>query len=147
MVAALTSNPDAALKALADVTILTVVGPEVIAGSSRMKSGTAQKLVLNMLSTAVMVRLGRVLSNCMINVQLTNQKLRERAQGILVQLTGASPATAARALKDSGHSLPVALLMVVKRITRKEADLEFQQGVSLAHVLREAMELNRRVIR
>ena len=97
MVAALTSNPDAALKALADVTILTVVGPEVIAGSSRMKSGTAQKLVLNMLSTAVMVRLGRVLSNCMINVQLTNQKLRERAQGILVQLTGASPATAARA--------------------------------------------------
>lgn len=147
-VAALTSNPDAPLEALADVTILTVVGPEVIAGSSRMKSGTAQKLALNMLSTATMVRLGCVLSNRMINVQLTNQKLRERAQGILVQLTGASPAAAASALKDSGRSLPVALLMVVKKITRQEAVLELhQQGKSLAQVLREAMEVNHRVIR
>ena len=81
----LTCNPEAPLKALADVTIIPVVGPEVIAGSSRMKAGTAQKLVLNMLSTATMVRLGRVLSNSMINVQLTNQKLWKRAEGILMQ--------------------------------------------------------------
>ena len=84
-VVGLTCNPEAPLKALADVTIIPVVGPEVIAGSSRMKAGTAQKLVLNMLSTATMVRLGRVLSNSMINVQLTNQKLWKRAEGILMQ--------------------------------------------------------------
>ena len=80
------------MAALADVTICPVVGPEVIAGSSRMKAGTAQKLVLNMLSTATMVRLGRVLSNSMINVQLTNQKLWKRAEGILMEFTGASQA-------------------------------------------------------
>ena len=84
-VVGLTCNPEAPLKALADVTIIPVVGPEVIAGSSRMKAGTAQKLVLNMLSTATMVRLGRVLSKQMINVQLTNQKLWKRAEGILMQ--------------------------------------------------------------
>ena len=120
-VVGLTCNPEAPLKALADVTIIPVVGPEVIAGSSRMKAGTAQKLVLNMLSTATMVRLGRVLSNSMINVQLTNQKLWKRAEGILIKLTGASQATAAKALKDSGRSLPVALLMVLKKIPRSEA--------------------------
>ena len=92
-VVGLTCNPEAPLKALADVTIIPVVGPEVIAGSSRMKAGTAQKLVLNMLSTATMVRLGRVLSNSMINVQLTNQKLWKRAEGILMKLTGASQAS------------------------------------------------------
>ena len=71
---------EAPLKALlADVTITAVVGPEVIAGSSRMKAGTAQKLVLNMLSTATMVRLGRVLSGWMVNVQMNNEKLRSGA--------------------------------------------------------------------
>ena len=76
----LSCNPEAPLRHLADVTIIPVVGPEVIAGSSRMKAGTAQKLVLNMLSTATMVRLGNVLSGRMINVQPTNQKLWERAE-------------------------------------------------------------------
>jgi len=66
-----------------------------------MKAGTAQKLALNMLSTATMVRLGRVLSSSMINVQLTNQKLRERAEGIVIKFTGASRAAAAKALEDS----------------------------------------------
>ena len=139
-VVGLTCNPEAPLKALADVTIIPVVGPEVIAGSSRMKAGTAQKLVLNMLSTATMVRLGRVLSNSMINVQLTNQKLWKRAEGILIKLTGASQAAAAKALKDSGRSLPVALLMVLKKIPRAEAARQLQEGPSVAAVLREAME-------
>ena len=139
-VVGLTCNPDAPLKALADVTIIPVVGPEVIAGSSRMKAGTAQKLVLNMLSTATMVRLGRVLSNRMINVQLTNQKLWKRAEGILVKLTGASEAAAAKALKDSRRNLPVALLMVLKKIPRAEAARRLQGGASVAKVLREAME-------
>jgi N-acetylmuramic acid 6-phosphate etherase len=117
-VVGLTCNPEAPLKALADVTIIPVVGPEVVAGPSRMKAGTAQKLVLNMLSTAAMVRLGRVFSSCMVNVQMTNQKLWKRAEG----------------------SLPVALLMVLKKVTRSEAARQLQEGPSVAAVLRKAIE-------
>ena len=117
----LTANPAAPMKPLADVFIAPVVGPEVIAGSSRMKAGTAQKLVLNMLSTATMVRLGRVFSHWMINVQLTNRKLRERGQRILISATGASPTRAAQTLKAAGGNLPVALLMLHKGIKRDEA--------------------------
>ena len=139
-VVGLTCNPAAPLKTYADVTIIPVVGPEVIAGSSRMKAGTAQKLVLNMLSTATMVRLGRVLSNRMVHVQLSNQKLRKRAERILMNLAGASKAEAEKALKDSGRSLPAALLMVMKKISKSAAVAQLQEGASVAEVLREAME-------
>lgn len=138
-VAGLTCNPQAPLKALADVTIIPVVGPEVVAGSSRMKAGTAQKLVLNMLSTATMVRLGRVLSGSMINVQLTNQKLWKRAAKILREFTPLTEAEANKALKDSGRSLPVAMLMALKKISRAEAVRELREATSFAEVLREAM--------
>jgi N-acetylmuramic acid 6-phosphate etherase len=104
-----------------------------------MKAGTAQKLVLNMLSTATMVRLGNVLSGSMIKVQPTNQKLWKRAEGILIEFTGASKATVAKALKDSQRNLPVALLMVSKKITRLEAARLLREGTSVAAVLREAM--------
>jgi N-acetylmuramic acid 6-phosphate etherase len=93
-----------------------------------------------MLSTATMVRLGRVLSNSMINVQLSNQKLWKRAEGIVMQLTGVSPAEAAKALKDSRRNLPVALLMVLKKLPRAEAARQIQEASSVAAVLREAME-------
>jgi N-acetylmuramic acid 6-phosphate etherase len=139
-VVAVTSNPEAPMKAFADIVILPVVGPEVIAGSTRMKAGTAQKLVLNMLSTATMVRLGRVLSNWMVHVQLTNRKLWERAQQILVRLAGVSEAAAVKVLKDSGRNVPVALLMVLKKITMTEAARQLQQGPSVAQVLRAALE-------
>jgi N-acetylmuramic acid 6-phosphate etherase len=139
-VVGLACNPEAPLKALAEVSIIPVVGPEVVSGSTRMKAGTAQKLVLNMLSTATMVRLGRVLSNKMINVQLTNQKLWKRAEGILRQLTGVSQGAAAKALKDAGRSLPVALLMTLKKTTRTEAARRLQVGPSVAKVLRQAIE-------
>jgi N-acetylmuramic acid 6-phosphate etherase len=137
---ALTCNPEAPMAALADIVICPVVGPEVIAGSSRMKAGTAQKLVLNMLSTATMVRMGRVLSNRMINVQLTNQKLWNRAEGILMNLTGAGKAEAGKALKDSRRNLPVALLMVLKKIPRSKAASQLQEGPSVAAVLRQAIK-------
>jgi len=132
----LTVNPAAPMKPLADVFIAPVVGPEVIAGSSRMKAGTAEKLVLNMLSTATMVRLGRVLSCWMINVQLTNRKLRERGQRILSRATGVSPTRAARTLKAAGGSLPVALLMLHKGIKRDEAQQLLTRGKNLAAALR-----------
>jgi len=132
----LTVNPAAPMKSLADVFIAPVVGPEVVAGSSRMKAGTAQKLVLNMLSTATMVRLGRVFSNWMINVQLTNKKLRRRGQQILTKATGASPARAARTLTATGGNLPVALLMLKQGITRDEAAKLLAGGKSIASLIR-----------
>ena len=134
----LTCNPHAPLKRLADVPVIPVVGPEVIAGSSRMKAGTAQKLVLNMLSTTSMVRLGRVLSNFMVNVQLTNRKLRQRGLDILGRATGSSPREAAAALRYSGGQLPVALLMLAKKIRKAEAVRLLASGKTTASVLRSA---------
>ena len=132
----ITVNPAAPMKLLADAFIAPVVGPEVLTGSSRMKAGTAQKLVLNMLSTTTMARLGRVFSNWMINVQLTNQKLRERGQRILTRVTGASPTRAARTLTAAGGSLPVAVLMLHKGIKRDEAQQLLTKGKSIATALR-----------
>ena len=85
------------------------------------RQGTAPKLVLNMLSTATMVRLGRVFSHWMIHVQMTNAKLQKRGREILAKATGATPATAARALEESGRNLPVALLMLRKGISKEDA--------------------------
>jgi N-acetylmuramic acid 6-phosphate etherase len=135
----LTANPAAPMKLLADVFIAPVVGPEVIAGSSRMKAGTAQKLVLNMLSTATMVRLGRAFSYWMIKVQSSNRKLRERGQRILVSATGASPTRAAQTLKAAGGNLPVALLMLHKGIKRDEALKLLTRGKNIAAALRTSL--------
>jgi N-acetylmuramic acid 6-phosphate etherase len=132
----LTVNPAAPMKPLANVFIAPVVGPEVLTGSSRMKAGTAQKLVLNMLSTTVMVRLGRVFSSWMVNMRLTNRKLRERGQRILTRSTGATPARAARTLRAAGGNLPLALLMLHRRIKRDEAQRLLATGKSLASLLR-----------
>lgn len=136
----LTANPEAEASSFAMVTIGPVVGPEVIAGSTRMKAGTAQKLVLNMISTGTMVRLGRVFSNLMIQVQLTNAKLRKRAEGILVQSTGATVAQAREALEDSGMSLPVAMLMLASGLNREKAAALLKSGPSASEVLRRALK-------
>lgn len=131
-------NPDALMKRIADVTIAPVVGPEVISGSTRMKAGTAQKLVLNMLSTASMVRLGRVLSNWMVNAQLKNEKLRRRGQAILGQAAHVSPSVAARVLERSGGNLPAALLMLWKKIPKREALQILGNARNTASILRAA---------
>lgn len=107
-----TGNRQAPIRSLARITIAPDPGPEVIAGSTRMKAGTAQKLVLNLLSTAVMVRLGHVYDNWMINVALKSQKLRRRGLRILQEATGATPSAAEHALRQAGHDLRVALLML-----------------------------------
>jgi N-acetylmuramic acid 6-phosphate etherase len=135
---ALTSNLHAPMSREADVAIVPVTGPEVVAGSTRMKAGTAQKLVLNMLSTACMVRLGRVFSNWMINVQLTNSKLRRRAERILQEATGASPRKVARALDAAAGKLPVALLILWTSATPRRAMAMLDRGPSIAAVLRQA---------
>jgi N-acetylmuramic acid 6-phosphate etherase len=118
---ALTCNPDSQLERAAHLAIVTQVGPEVLAGSSRMKAGTAHKMVLNMISTAAMTRLGYVYGNLMVNVAPKNSKLLDRAIRILEQATGADHESAARALKASGNHTPVALVMLAANVRRAEA--------------------------
>lgn len=118
---ALVCNSDSPLARLAEVVIAPTVGPEVIAGSSRMKAGTAQKMVLNMLSTATMIRLGKVYGNLMVDVQPTNTKLRRRAVHILQEVTGADPETARCALKVTGYEVKPALVMLLAGVDADEA--------------------------
>jgi N-acetylmuramic acid 6-phosphate etherase len=117
----ITSNRNSPLAKNVEILISTNTGPEAITGSTRLKAGTAQKLVLNMLSTATLVRLGRVYDNWMIGVALTNQKLRKRGQRILVEASGASVSEAARALRQAGHDPCIALIMLKKKISATEA--------------------------
>jgi len=118
----ITTNPDpTALWRLARVVIAVAVGPEPIAGSTRMKSGTAQKLVLNMLSTAAMVRLGRIYDHWMVYVTPGNQKLRRRAVRILEQIAATSPQTARRLLDAAGGRLPVAVVMALGGVSAARA--------------------------
>ena len=135
---ALTSNPDAPMRKVADVAIVPVVGPEIVAGSSRMKAGTAQKLVLNMISTASMLRLGRVVSGRMITLRISNRKLRERGRRIVMKAARVTPRQAAAALERAGESIPVALLMLRKGLSRAEAQELLRGGLNVAAVLRAA---------
>ncbi|HZS70599.1 MAG TPA: N-acetylmuramic acid 6-phosphate etherase [Candidatus Acidoferrum sp.] len=116
-----TSNGRMPLADLADILIAPEVGPEVLTGSTRLKAGTAQKMVLNMLSTAVMVRLGHVYENLMIDAIMTNQKLRERAVRMLVAASGADASSAGHALRAAGHSVRVALVMLKLGIPARAA--------------------------
>jgi N-acetylmuramic acid 6-phosphate etherase len=110
--AAVSCAPGSEITHVAEVPIVPVVGPEVVAGSSRMKAGTAQKLVLNMLSTVTMIRLGYVSGNRMSNMRPGNDKLRGRAARIIIAETGATPEAARSALDLAGGDLPVAIVMV-----------------------------------
>jgi N-acetylmuramic acid 6-phosphate etherase len=119
---AVTCNEGSKMTEVADVAIVPVVGAEVIAGSSRMKAGTAQKMVLNMLSTGTMIRMGWVYSNLMSNLKATNEKLRRRARLILAEETGIDTEEAARIFESSGNDLKIALLMTRLRLSREEAE-------------------------
>src|SRR4029077_16774776 len=107
-----TSNPRSPLARKAKIAIVPGTGPEVITGSTRLKAGTAQKMVLNLLSTASMVRLGRVYENWMVYVALKNQKLRQRGATSLQQASGATVSAAEQTLRQSQHNLPIALVML-----------------------------------
>lgn len=118
---ALTCNRDSPLEKASDFAIVTEVGPEVLAGSSRMKAGTAHKMVLNMISTGAMCRLGYVYSNLMVNVWTKNEKLIQRAVRIVEQATGVDQVAASDALKASGNRTPVAVVMLAACVTRARA--------------------------
>ena len=118
---AITSNRSAPIARHAQIVIAPEVGPEIVAGSTRLKAGTSHKMVLNMLSTAAMVRLGHVYENLMIDVVLTNQKLRDRGLRILAEASGEDLSTAEHALRQSGHNVRVALVMLRLRLDAKKA--------------------------
>ncbi len=118
---AITSNRKMPVARLAKIVIAPEVGPEVLTGSTRLKAGTTQKLVLNMLSTAVMVRLGHVYENLMIDAEMTNQKLWDRALRILAEASGKNLSAAGHALRAAGHNMRVALVMLKLSVNAKEA--------------------------
>jgi len=117
----ITTNPRSEFNLVVDVAICPEVGPEVLMGSTRMKSGTAQKLVLNMLTTTAMVKLGKVYENMMVDLQLTNNKLRERARRIIMMSTGVDYDTAFEYLKKGGGHVKTAIVMIQARVSAKEA--------------------------
>jgi N-acetylmuramic acid 6-phosphate etherase len=107
-----TNNGESKLSKICDVCIAPIVGPEVIIGSTRMKAGTAQKLVLNMLTTSVMIKLGKVYGNLMVDLKPTNQKLRDRARRIICHATGVDYETAAEYLQKAEDNTKLAILMI-----------------------------------
>lgn len=118
---ALTCNPDSAMAQVAAIALTPVVGPEIVTGSSRMKAGTAQKLVLNMLTTGAMIRSGKVYGNLMVDVEATNQKLVQRQVNIVMQATDCDDATARAALTACGGHCKTAILMVLAGLDADEA--------------------------
>jgi N-acetylmuramic acid 6-phosphate etherase len=116
-----TTNPRSEFNLAVDVAICPEVGPEVVMGSTRMKSGTAQKLVLNMLTTATMVMLGKVYQNMMVDLQLTNNKLVERSKRIIMMATGVDYPTAAEYLQQAGGHVKTAIVMIAAGVSVDEA--------------------------
>jgi len=125
---ALSCNQDSAIARIADIAILPVVGPEVLAGSTRLKSGTAQKLVLNMLTTASMIRLGKCYQNLMVDLHPTNMKLIARAARIVMLATGCTPEQAQEALKRTDNDVKLAILMTVTGMPLEEAKLALRRA-------------------
>jgi N-acetylmuramic acid 6-phosphate etherase len=130
---AITVNRNSPASRIARITIAPHTGPEVIAGSTRMKAGTAQKLILNMLTTAAMIRLGHVYNNWMVDLNMTNEKLRSRGLRILQEATGVTEAKARRALAGSGN-LRVALVMLQTGLSVGEARRRLKQNAGDLHL-------------
>jgi N-acetylmuramic acid 6-phosphate etherase len=131
---AVSCNRNSEIERAADIAIVAEVGPEVVAGSTRMKAGTAQKMILNMLTTGAMTRLGYVYGNLMVNLRLKNVKLAERGIVILEEAAGLARAKARRLLASAGHSVPVALVMAKAGVDRARATAALKK--SAGHVRR-----------
>ncbi|ARJ42228.1 N-acetylmuramic acid 6-phosphate etherase [Pantoea alhagi] len=140
---ALTCNPDSEMARVSQIALTPVVGPEVVTGSSRMKAGTAQKLVLNMLTTGAMIRSGKVFGNLMVDVEATNQKLVQRQINIVRQATDCSAEAAQVALADCNGHCKTAILMVLGQLSAAEAThlLAQNQGF-IRQALKQALAQN-----
>ncbi len=122
LTAGISCTPDSELSRAVEFPMEPKPGPEILTGSTRMRAGTATKMVLNMISTGVMIRLGYVYGNLMVNVQPTNKKLEDRARRIIAQAAGVTEERAAELLEASGRSVRTAIVMEKKRIAREEAE-------------------------
>ncbi|WP_145599445.1 N-acetylmuramic acid 6-phosphate etherase, partial [Yersinia alsatica] len=120
-VAAISCNQNSEMSKAADIAIEPLVGPEVVTGSSRMKAGTAQKLILNMLTTGAMIRSGKVYSNLMVDVEATNAKLVQRQVDIVVQATECSPDEAQDALNECNRHCKTAIMMILSGMSAEDA--------------------------
>jgi N-acetylmuramic acid 6-phosphate etherase len=120
-------NPNSAIAKEADIEICAAVGAEILTGSTRMKSGTAQKLILNMLSTASMIRIGKTYQNLMVDVSASNAKLYARALLIVMQATDCDEETATQALQEAGNEAKLAILMILTDISAEQATALLQQ--------------------
>jgi N-acetylmuramic acid 6-phosphate etherase len=119
--AAVTCNHGTPLEAAADIAIIAEVGPEVVSGSTRMKASTAQKMILNMITTGAMTRMGYVYENLMVNVHMQNSKLVERGIRVLMSACNIDRAKAVETIKCAGRSVPVALVMLKAKVDKPEA--------------------------
>ncbi|WP_323971718.1 N-acetylmuramic acid 6-phosphate etherase [Aeromonas hydrophila] len=127
-VCSISCNPDSPLAQAADISMVAVVGPEIVTGSSRMKAGTAQKLILNMLSTGAMIRTGKVYGNLMVDVEATNAKLVERQKRIVMEATDCERAVAERALAQADNHCKTAIVMILAGLTADEARTRLQSS-------------------
>ncbi|MBS4709604.1 N-acetylmuramic acid 6-phosphate etherase [Aeromonas caviae] len=127
-VCSISCNPGSPLARAADISMVAVVGPEIVTGSSRMKAGTAQKLILNMLSTGAMIRTGKVYGNLMVDVEATNAKLVERQKRIVMEATDCDRTTAERALAQADNHCKTAIVMILAGLTADEARTRLQSS-------------------
>lgn len=127
-VCSISCNPGSPLARAADISMVAVVGPEIVTGSSRMKAGTAQKLILNMLSTGAMIRTGKVYGNLMVDVEATNAKLVERQKRIVMEATDCERAVAERALAQADNHCKTAIVMILAGLTADEARHRLQSS-------------------
>ncbi|MGR2770359.1 N-acetylmuramic acid 6-phosphate etherase [Photobacterium ganghwense] len=127
-VVSISCNPDSPMSEASEIAITPVVGPEVVTGSSRMKAGTAQKLILNMLTTGAMIRTGKVYGNLMVDVEATNAKLVERQKNIVMAATECSREEAIAALQASGGHCKTAIVMILAAVSAEEAGLLLSQN-------------------
>ena len=122
LTAGISCTPDSELSRAVEFPMEPKPGPEILTGSTRLRAGTATKMVLNMISTGVMIKLGYVYGNLMVNVQPTNKKLEDRARRIIAQAAGVTEDRAAELLEESGRSVRTAILMEKKKVSREEAE-------------------------
>ena len=123
-----TCNADSEASKCSSIAIAPVVGPEVVTGSTRLKSGTAQKLVLNMLSTGSMIKLGKVYGNLMVDVQSTNEKLVERAKKIVSEATGLNIEEATKVLNETNFDVKLAIFMTLSKLDKEEAKSKLDES-------------------